>query len=134
MYSMGIDKNDLNKAFVQLTLEFVTKQKLEAYDSNYNIVAGDKTKELKEKCHCGNLWYLRGPFFTLDQTGDFVGGYHCGLHPRSQFQKNLHKVILIRGVSSVRIFKDLERRRSATTKMGGKMCLVKTFILSVGNK
>ncbi|XP_020540286.1 pentatricopeptide repeat-containing protein At3g56030, mitochondrial isoform X2 [Jatropha curcas] len=43
---IGVDRNDLNKVFIQLTLEFLTKQKFEAYDSKGTIVAGDKTKEL----------------------------------------------------------------------------------------
>ncbi|GAV63212.1 LOW QUALITY PROTEIN: Tim44 domain-containing protein [Cephalotus follicularis] len=45
MYSIGVDRDDLNKVFIQLTLEFLTKQKFEAYDSNGAVVAGDKTKE-----------------------------------------------------------------------------------------
>ncbi|XP_068663902.1 uncharacterized protein [Aristolochia californica] len=66
---IGIDKNDLNKAFVQLTLEFVTKQKFEAYDSNHNIIAGDKTKEVlvrdiwvfeRSLFHPGSYWRLCG--------------------------------------------------------------------------
>ncbi|OMO99077.1 Membrane transporter, Tim44-related/Ribosomal protein L45 [Corchorus olitorius] len=47
---IGVDKNDMNKAFIQLTLEFLTKQKFEAYDSKGAAVAGDKTKET-EICH-----------------------------------------------------------------------------------
>ncbi|XP_042518559.1 uncharacterized protein LOC122092304 [Macadamia integrifolia] len=43
----GIDKNNLNKVFIQLTLEFLAKQKFEAYDSKGAIVAGDKTKEVE---------------------------------------------------------------------------------------
>ncbi|KAK1581055.1 hypothetical protein Q3G72_002659 [Acer saccharum] len=42
---IGVDRNDLSKAFIQLTLEFLTKQKFEAYDSKGAVVAGDKTKE-----------------------------------------------------------------------------------------
>ncbi|KAG9457456.1 hypothetical protein H6P81_001964 [Aristolochia fimbriata] len=66
---IGIDKNDLNKAFVQLTLEFVTKQKFEAYDSKGKIVAGDKTKEVlvrdiwvfeRSLFHPGSYWRLCG--------------------------------------------------------------------------
>ncbi|KAL5995826.1 hypothetical protein ACLOJK_025897 [Asimina triloba] len=44
---IGIDKNDLKKAFIQLTIEFLSKQKFEAYDSKGNVVAGDKTKEVR---------------------------------------------------------------------------------------
>ncbi|VVA12755.1 Hypothetical predicted protein [Prunus dulcis] len=42
---IGVDRNDLEKVFIQLTLEFLTKQKFEAYDSNGSIVSGDKSKE-----------------------------------------------------------------------------------------
>ncbi|KAH0908588.1 hypothetical protein HID58_031909 [Brassica napus] len=38
-------QTDLNKAFIQLTLEFLTKQKFEAYDSKGSVVAVDKKKE-----------------------------------------------------------------------------------------
>lgn len=71
---IGIDRTDLSKAFIQLTLEFLTKQvsvifshqfvsnafeavlssgyhyylqKFEAYDAKGNVVAGDKKKEVK---------------------------------------------------------------------------------------
>ena len=71
---IGIDRTDLRKAFIQLTLEFLTKQvsvifshqfvsnafeavlssgyhyylqKFEAYDAKGNVVAGDKKKEVK---------------------------------------------------------------------------------------
>ncbi|KAK8616583.1 hypothetical protein V6N13_018128 [Hibiscus sabdariffa] len=43
---IGVDKNDLNKVFIQLTLEFLTKEKFEAYDSKGDVVAGDKNKEM----------------------------------------------------------------------------------------
>uniref|UniRef100_A0A2C9VCJ9 Pentatricopeptide repeat-containing protein-mitochondrial domain-containing protein n=1 Tax=Manihot esculenta TaxID=3983 RepID=A0A2C9VCJ9_MANES len=43
---IGVDRKDLNKVFIQLTLELLTKQKFEAYDSKGITVAGDKTKEL----------------------------------------------------------------------------------------
>ncbi|KAH9603007.1 hypothetical protein KSS87_018114 [Heliosperma pusillum] len=43
---IGVDRNNLNKLFIQLTLEFLTKQKFEAYDSKSAIVAGDKNKEV----------------------------------------------------------------------------------------
>ncbi|GER34727.1 mitochondrial inner membrane translocase complex [Striga asiatica] len=45
---IGVDRNDLNKVFVQLTLEFLSKQKFEAYDSSGAVVAGDKNKEILE--------------------------------------------------------------------------------------
>ncbi|CAA6654066.1 unnamed protein product [Spirodela intermedia] len=56
---IGVDKNDLDKAFVQLTLEFLTKQKFEAYDSNGNIVGGDKTKEVLVR----DIWVLERSLF-----------------------------------------------------------------------
>uniref|UniRef100_A0A6N2LXP4 Large ribosomal subunit protein mL45 n=1 Tax=Salix viminalis TaxID=40686 RepID=A0A6N2LXP4_SALVM len=44
--AIGVDKSDLNKVFIQLTLEIKTKQKFEAYDSKGDRVAGDKNKEI----------------------------------------------------------------------------------------
>ncbi|XP_058225756.1 uncharacterized protein LOC131334644 isoform X2 [Rhododendron vialii] len=66
---IGIDRNDVNKVFIQLTLEFLTKQKFEAYDSKGAIVAGDKNKEVlvrdiwvfeKSLFHTGAYWRLCG--------------------------------------------------------------------------
>lgn len=66
---IGVDRNDLNKVFVQLTLEFLAKQKFEAYDSKGVVVAGDKTKEVlvrdiwvfeKSLFHPGAYWRLCG--------------------------------------------------------------------------
>ncbi|KAK4427664.1 hypothetical protein Salat_1535400 [Sesamum alatum] len=66
---IGVDRNDLNKVFVQLTLEFLSKQKFEAYDSNGAVVAGDKSKEVvvrdiwvfeKSLFHQGAYWRLCG--------------------------------------------------------------------------
>ncbi|KAH1105871.1 hypothetical protein J1N35_009639 [Gossypium stocksii] len=66
---IGVDKNDLNKAFIQLTLEFLTKEKFEAYDSKGAVVAGDKTKEVlvrsiwvfeESLLHSGAHWRLCG--------------------------------------------------------------------------
>ncbi|XP_050224164.1 pentatricopeptide repeat-containing protein At3g56030, mitochondrial [Mercurialis annua] len=42
---IGVDRNDLKKVFIQLTLELLTKQKFEACDSKGTIVSGDKSKE-----------------------------------------------------------------------------------------
>ncbi|XP_062084680.1 uncharacterized protein LOC133790868 isoform X2 [Humulus lupulus] len=66
---IGVDRNDTNKVFIQLTLEFLSKQKFEAYDSNGNVVAGDKSKEVlvkdiwvfeKSLFHPGSYWRLCG--------------------------------------------------------------------------
>ncbi|KAJ4967727.1 hypothetical protein NE237_014428 [Protea cynaroides] len=66
---IGVDKSDLNKVFIQLTLEFLTKQKFEAYDLKGAIIAGDKTKEIlvrdiwvfeKSMFHTGADWRLCG--------------------------------------------------------------------------
>ncbi|KAK8479552.1 hypothetical protein V6N11_072701 [Hibiscus sabdariffa] len=66
---IGVDKNDLNKVFIQLTLEFLTKEKFEAYDSKGAVVAGDKNKEVlvrsiwvfeKSLFHTGAHWRLCG--------------------------------------------------------------------------
>ncbi|KAK2984093.1 hypothetical protein RJ640_028557, partial [Escallonia rubra] len=67
--SIGVDRNDLNKVFIQLTLEFLTKQKFEAYDPKGAVVAGDKNKEVlvreiwvfeKSHFHPGAYWRLCG--------------------------------------------------------------------------
>ncbi|KAE8010150.1 hypothetical protein FH972_006537 [Carpinus fangiana] len=66
---IGVDRNDLSKVFIQLTLEFLTKQKFEAYDSKGSVVAGDKVKEVlvrdvwvfeKSLFHPGAYWRLCG--------------------------------------------------------------------------
>ncbi|XP_010494016.1 PREDICTED: 39S ribosomal protein L45, mitochondrial isoform X1 [Camelina sativa] len=66
---IGIDRTDLKKAFIQLTLEFLTKQKFEAYDAKGNVVAGDRKKEVlvrdiwvfeKSLFHTGAYWRLCG--------------------------------------------------------------------------
>ncbi|KAJ9131513.1 hypothetical protein P3X46_035168 [Hevea brasiliensis] len=66
---IGVDRKDLNKVFIQLTLELLTKQKFEAYDSKGITVAGDKTKEVlvrdiwvfeKSLFHPGAYWRLCG--------------------------------------------------------------------------
>ncbi|XP_031500040.1 uncharacterized protein LOC116264143 isoform X1 [Nymphaea colorata] len=66
---IAVDKNDLDKAFVQLTLDFLTKQKFEAYNSAGSVVSGDKTKEVlvhdiwvfeRSLFHPGSYWRLCG--------------------------------------------------------------------------
>lgn len=66
---IGVDKNDLSKVFVQLTLEFLSKQKFEAYDFSGAVVAGNKEKEVlvrdiwvfeKSLFHQGAYWRLCG--------------------------------------------------------------------------
>ncbi|XP_057427875.1 uncharacterized protein LOC130721150 [Lotus japonicus] len=66
---IGVDPKDLNKVFVQLTLEITAKQKFEAYDSKGSVVAGDKHKEVlvrdiwvfeKSMFHPGAYWRLCG--------------------------------------------------------------------------
>ncbi|KMT13563.1 hypothetical protein BVRB_4g083380 [Beta vulgaris subsp. vulgaris] len=66
---IGVDRSDLKKVFIQLTLEFLTKQKFEAYNSKGAIVAGDKNKEVlvrdiwvfeKSLYHTGAYWRLCG--------------------------------------------------------------------------
>ncbi|XP_027158849.1 39S ribosomal protein L45, mitochondrial [Coffea eugenioides] len=70
---IAIDRENLNKAFAQLTLEFLTKQKYEAYDTNGTVVAGDKDKEVlvreiwvfeKSLFHPGAYWRLCGRINT----------------------------------------------------------------------
>ncbi|KAJ1387468.1 Tim44-like domain [Sesbania bispinosa] len=66
---IGVDRKDLNKVFIQLTLEILAKQKFEAYDSKGSVVAGDKNKEVlvqdiwvfeKSLFHPGACWRLCG--------------------------------------------------------------------------
>ncbi|KAK9161375.1 hypothetical protein Syun_007716 [Stephania yunnanensis] len=66
---IGVDRNDLSKIFVQLTLEILSKQKFEAYNSKGLVVAGDKSKEVlvrdiwvfeKSLFHQGAYWRLCG--------------------------------------------------------------------------
>ncbi|KAK9291857.1 hypothetical protein L1049_019807 [Liquidambar formosana] len=66
---IGVDRTDLSKVFIQLTLEFLTKQKFEAYDPKGTIIAGDKSKEVlvrdiwvfeKSLFHPGAYWRLCG--------------------------------------------------------------------------
>ncbi|KAL3623287.1 hypothetical protein CASFOL_032103 [Castilleja foliolosa] len=66
---IGVDRKDLNKVFVQLTLEFLSKQKYEAYDSSGAVIAGNKDKEVlvrdiwvfeKSLFHQGAYWRLCG--------------------------------------------------------------------------
>jgi len=56
---IGLDKKDLDKGFVQLTLEFVTKQKFEAYNSKGEVVSGDKSKEVLVK----DIWVFERSLF-----------------------------------------------------------------------
>ncbi|ESW16757.1 hypothetical protein PHAVU_007G182600 [Phaseolus vulgaris] len=66
---IGVDRKDLDKTFIQLTLEILAKQKFEAYDSKGSVVAGDKSKEVlvrdiwvfeKSMFHRGASWRLCG--------------------------------------------------------------------------
>ncbi|XP_062003063.1 uncharacterized protein LOC133720664 [Rosa rugosa] len=66
---IGVDPKDLEKVFIQLTLEFLSKQKFEAYDSKGSVVAGDKSKEVlvrdiwvfeKSLFHPKSFWRLCG--------------------------------------------------------------------------
>ncbi|KAM0992142.1 hypothetical protein ACFX13_010602 [Malus domestica] len=56
---IGVDRNDLEKVFIQLTLEFLTKQKFEAYDSKGAVVAGDKSKEVLVR----DIWVFEKSLF-----------------------------------------------------------------------
>ncbi|KAL9272543.1 hypothetical protein AKJ16_DCAP07975 [Drosera capensis] len=75
---IGVDRNDTNKVFIQLTLELLTKQKFEAYDSKGAVVAGDKNKEVlvrdiwvfeKSLFHPGSYWRLCGRIATNANDG-----------------------------------------------------------------
>ncbi|KAK4339595.1 hypothetical protein RND71_041057 [Anisodus tanguticus] len=69
LLQIGVDRNDLSKVFIQLTLEFLSKQKFEAYDGKGAVVSGDKNKEVlvrdiwvfeKSLFHPGAYWRLCG--------------------------------------------------------------------------
>ncbi|KAK1316724.1 hypothetical protein QJS10_CPA05g00914 [Acorus calamus] len=56
---IGVDKNNLDKAFIQLTLEFLSKQKFEAYDLKGAVVSGDKAKEVLVR----DIWVFERSLF-----------------------------------------------------------------------
>ncbi|XP_059648557.1 uncharacterized protein LOC132294651 [Cornus florida] len=65
----SVDRDDLSKVFIQLTLEFLTKQKFEAYDLKGAVASGNKDKEVlvrdiwvfeKSLFHPGAYWRLCG--------------------------------------------------------------------------
>lgn len=66
---IGVDRDDLSKVFIQLTIEFLSKQKFEAYNSKGVVVAGNRDKEVnvrdiwvfeKSQFHPGAYWRLCG--------------------------------------------------------------------------
>lgn len=66
---IGVDKNEVMNSFAQITIEFLSKQKFEAYNSNGAVVAGDKDKEVlvrdiwvfeRSLFHHGSYWRLCG--------------------------------------------------------------------------
>ncbi|KAD1098711.1 hypothetical protein E3N88_43309 [Mikania micrantha] len=68
-WQIGVDRDDLSKVFIQLTLEFLSKQKFEACDSKGAVVAGNRDKEVlvrdiwvfeKSQFHPGAYWRLCG--------------------------------------------------------------------------
>ncbi|XP_039129320.1 39S ribosomal protein L45, mitochondrial isoform X1 [Dioscorea cayenensis subsp. rotundata] len=56
---IALDKNDLDKSFVQLTIEFTSKQRFEAYDSKGGVISGDKTKEVLVR----DIWVFERSLF-----------------------------------------------------------------------
>lgn len=56
---IAIDKDNLDKAFVQLTLEFIAKQRFEAYNSSGAVVSGDKSKEVLVR----DIWIFERSLF-----------------------------------------------------------------------
>ncbi|RZB87459.1 uncharacterized protein LOC114369135 [Glycine soja] len=69
MFSIGVDRKDLNKTFIQLTLEILAKQKFEAYDSKGSVVAGDKSKEVLVR----DIWVLEKSMFHPGATWRLCG-------------------------------------------------------------
>lgn len=56
---IALDKDNLDKSFIQLTIEFTTKQKFEAYDLKGTIVSGDKNKEVLVR----DIWVFERSLF-----------------------------------------------------------------------
>ncbi|KAJ0979656.1 hypothetical protein J5N97_015130 [Dioscorea zingiberensis] len=56
---IALDKNDLDKSFVQLTIEFTSKQRFEAYDSKGGVASGDKTNEVLVR----DIWVFERSLF-----------------------------------------------------------------------
>lgn len=56
---IGVDRNDTSKVFIQLTMEFLAKQKFEAYNSEGKVVAGDKNKEVLVR----DIWVFEKSLF-----------------------------------------------------------------------
>ncbi|XP_029125796.1 uncharacterized protein LOC109795396 isoform X2 [Cajanus cajan] len=59
---IGVDRKDMDKTFIQLTLEILAKQKFEAYDSKGSVVAGDKSKEVLVR----DIWVFEKSMFHPD--------------------------------------------------------------------
>ncbi|XP_065044316.1 uncharacterized protein LOC135585185 isoform X5 [Musa acuminata AAA Group] len=56
---IALDKNDLDKAFIQMTLEITAKQRFEAYNAKGAVVSGDKTKEVLVR----DIWVFERSLF-----------------------------------------------------------------------
>ncbi|KAL2325464.1 hypothetical protein Fmac_024522 [Flemingia macrophylla] len=66
---IGVDRRDMNKTFIQLTLEILAKQKFEAYDSKGSVVAGDKSKEVLVR----DIWVFEKSMFHPDACWRLCG-------------------------------------------------------------
>ncbi|XP_057855741.1 uncharacterized protein LOC131065276 isoform X3 [Cryptomeria japonica] len=69
MYSIGVDKDNLDKAFVQVTLEVLTNQKFAAYDLQGKCVAGD----IDAKVLVRDVWVFERSLFQSDARWRLCG-------------------------------------------------------------
>ncbi|KAB5529345.1 hypothetical protein DKX38_019426 [Salix brachista] len=78
LLSIGVDKSDLNKVFIQLTLEIKTKQTymlppISCRSSRHMILKETELLEIKIRRSLSvKSGYLRNPFFILELIGGFV--------------------------------------------------------------
>ncbi|CAM6082832.1 unnamed protein product [Calypogeia fissa] len=66
---IGVDKNNQDNAFVQLTLRILSKQKFAAYDKNGKLVAGDPDKELLVE----DYWVFEKPLLLTEAKWRLCG-------------------------------------------------------------
>lgn len=66
---IGVDKNNHDNAFVQLTLRILSKQKFAAYDKNGKLVAGDPDKELLVE----DFWVFEKPLLLVEAKWRLCG-------------------------------------------------------------
>ncbi|CAM6105102.1 unnamed protein product [Calypogeia fissa] len=66
---IGVDKNNQDNAFVQLTLRILSKQRFAAYEKNGKLVAGDPDKELLVE----DYWVFEKPLLLTEAKWRLCG-------------------------------------------------------------